>query len=191
MKSNFKVTLIGNKSDEVIGMLCYLFFFVAMYIGAFMDLHWFYTACAIGWTLLGIAAIIAIKLFYVKVNGTHIQARTRTGKKYEFEASEIKKVTCYRTFHLKHGPQFYLDIKAKSEELHLHLNMRGIEEMAGYLIQMHESGVINKQAVSAKCKEELVLYRDRFYKKEDSKASLVLLIALLLIAIGLMGAYFF
>lgn len=164
---NFKVTL--KTKDDVPGMLCYLAIFAAMCFLAFMMPDLLYITVAFLWTLLGLFIIIIHALFYVKVRGTRIQLRTRKGKKYEFDASQIRKISCY-TIWQNRGPKFFLSIKTKTEEVELYSGMQGFGEMAGYLLQMLESGVIDRKAVFAKCKAKLVQYANgRFDAPETLK----------------------
>lgn len=102
-------------------------------------------------------------LFYVRVNGSNITVRTRLGRKYEFNASDIEKVICSKRSSVKYGPLFYITIIAKSKEVCMECGMIGFNEMAGYILDRYENGKINKRAISENCKKELYRYKNKKY----------------------------
>lgn len=114
----------------------------------------------------------ATLLFYVKVKGSNIKVRTRFGRKYEFNASDIEKVICSKRSSVKYGPLFYITVIAKSKELCMECRMVGFNEMAGYILEKYQNGEINKQAISENCQKELYRYKNQeFLEKKKNKRS--------------------
>lgn len=76
--------------------------------------------------------------FYIKVDGNQIKGRTSRGHGYQFQVSDITKVTCsHRTIQGAHGVgtrQNYMTITAGSEKVEIKDSMGGFETMAAYLL---------------------------------------------------------
>lgn len=122
--------------------------------------------------LICLFLVISTLLFYIKVDCSNINVRTRFGRKYEFNTSDIEKVICSKRSSVKYGPLFYITIIAKSEELCMECGMVGFNKMAGYILEEYENGKINKRAISENCKKELYRYKDQEYlEKIKSKES--------------------
>lgn len=75
--------------------------------------------------LLGIFVLCANLLFYVQVNESNVKVRTRFGRKYEFNTSDIEKVICIIESTLNMGSFFYITIIAKSKEFWMECRMEG------------------------------------------------------------------
>lgn len=110
--------------------------------------------------ILAIFTICANLLFYVQVNESNVKVRTRSGRKYEFNTSDIEKVICTIESTLNMGSFFYITIIAKSKELSMECRMVGFHEMVGYILEKYENGEINEQAISEDCRNELYQYKE-------------------------------
>lgn len=108
--------------------------------------------------LPGIFAICADLLFYVQVNGSCIKVRTRSGRKYEFNTSDIEKVNCTIQKTIDAGSFFWFIITAKSKELCMECKMVGFDEMVRYILDKYDGGEIDKHAMTEECRNELYEY---------------------------------
>ena len=169
-QNNFSVrSKYAKKSDEILGMSCLAIFAVLCCVGAFLMPNVFYIIIAIVMTALFIISVVITNNFRIDVSGTNFKVRTKAGKKYEFDASEIEKVTCDKSCSSKRGYSFYLHISAKGKKIDLSVTNQGVEQLAGYLLQMYERGVLNPKAVSEHCRNELARYSSGHYTKTDKK----------------------
>ncbi|MBQ8513954.1 MAG: hypothetical protein IJ496_00970 [Ruminococcus sp.] len=168
----------AKKSDEILGMSCLAIFAVLCCVGAFLMPKAFYIIIAIMMTALFIVYVVITNNFRIDVSGTNFKVRTKAGKKYEFDASEIEKVTCDKSYSSKRGYSFYLHISAKGKKIDLSITNQGTQQMAGYLLRMYECGVLNQKAVSEHCKNELARYSSGHYtridRERDKKVNLIL-----------------
>lgn len=115
----------------------------------------------------GIVSTVSAMMFGVNVEGSMIKVRNRRGQRYEFSCSEIEKVICSQENSTKYGPSFSLTVVTASHELDLAHTMAGFQNMAGYLLEKHESGEIRQKAVSENCKTRLRQYKNGdFYRKK-------------------------
>ena len=110
--------------------------------------------------VVSVAAVLAGQMFRVNVAGNTFYVRTRLGRRYQFDCSDIEQVTCLENNSLKHGPSFYLTLSAKSRDLNLEATMDGFSKMAGFILEKYENGEILPSAVSEDCKRELVRYKN-------------------------------
>ena len=117
-------------------------------------------------TLISIMAILATSLFYVKVNGSVIRVRTRSGRKYEFRCSDIQKVGYYKTIGSKQGAITHLTIKTKSCTVEIRPAMTGFTTMAGYLLDKHEAGEIKSTAITYSCQGKLRQWKNGDVRKK-------------------------
>lgn len=114
-----------------------------------------------------LAMIYVTFMFRVQVENSTIKVRTRIGKKYQFNINDIKKVVCSTKFRIKTGPQFLLKIITQSNrELELDLEMQGFEKMAEYLLEKYDNGELNRNVFSKHTKDELIRYKDGWYKRK-------------------------
>ncbi len=169
-QNNFTVRLrYAKKGDEILGMSCLAIFAALSCAGAFLMPKAFFIINAIVMTALFVLYVISTKNFCIRVSGTNFKMKTRAGKKYEFDASEIEKVTCDKSYSSKRGYSFYLHISTKGKMIDLSITNQGTQQLAGYLLQMYECGVLNQKAVSEHCKNELALYSSGHYTKTDKE----------------------
>lgn len=108
--------------------------------------------------LPGLFSVCASLLFYVQVNGSNVKVRTRSGRKYEFNTSDIEKVSCSIESTIDMGSFFRITIMARSKELCMECRMVGFREMAGYILEKYENGEIDKRAISEDCRKVLYQY---------------------------------
>ena len=99
-------------------------------------------------------------LFRVKVKNSTINVRTRLGRKYNFNCSEIEKVTCSDLWGGKNGPNRSITLITKLHKLDIKHHMNGFKKMAGYILEKYENGEIKETAVSKGCKRKLGQFRD-------------------------------
>lgn len=122
--------------------------------------------------------------FYIKINGEDIKVRTKLGRRYQFNVSDIKKVICSKTFSPKTGISFYITIVVKSKELELHHSMVGFDKIAEYIYKKIEDGEIDKSVISKSSQKELIRYKNReIYptKKQKTKDTILLVVLDLII----------
>lgn len=170
IQSEFKV-VVSRK--DLAGFLCCIsgimfFLILACFIS---DYEIIYTVFVICFFILGFFIVTSMLLFNIKVNGSNIKVRTRLGRKYEFNVSDIEKVFCSRSNSLsKYGPPFYITIITKSKEFEIGCDMSGFEKMAGYILTKFENGEINNRAISKQNQKELLRYKNgEIFKKSTKK----------------------
>lgn len=122
----------------------------------------------IAFFLIFIFVIMVTFLFNVKVIGSTINVRTRLGRTYQFNCSEIEEVVCTKRNSVRYGPSYYINLLTSSDELSMECTMRGFQNMAGYILVQLEQGEIRRTAVSESCKKRLVQFKngDIFKKKK-------------------------
>ena len=106
-------------------------------------------------TVLGVRVALAWILFYVKVKNSEISVRTRLGRHYKFNCSDITEVIVTKQSTVKTGPRYRIIILTDSGKLDLVWSMINFEKMALYILEKFDSGEIIKSAVSPRCKREL------------------------------------
>lgn len=74
---------------------------------------------------LAFSYYVQICCFYVQVNESNVKVRTRSGRKYEFNTSDIEKVICTIESTMNMGSFFYITIIAKSKEFWMNAGWRG------------------------------------------------------------------
>lgn len=189
-QNNFTVrSKYAKKSDEILGMSCLAIFAALCCAGAFLMPNVFFIIIAIMMTVLFIICVVVTNNFRIDVSGTNFKVRTKAGKKYEFDASEIEKVTCDKTYSSKRGYSFYLHMSAKGKKIDLSITNQGTQQLAGYLLQMYERGVLNQKAVSEHCKNELDRYSNGHYTKTDkmkNKRDYMILFGIIAVMFGIL-----
>lgn len=165
--NEFKVVI---SKKNLIAFLC---LFIVIEIGLiamiiFSDYVLMGSVLAIVLLIIGLIAILSTVLFSVKVIGSTIKVRTRSGGQYEFNCSDIDEVICSKRDSVRYGPSFYITIMTKSQKLNLEGTMVGFQEMAGYILNKYENNEIRHTAVSENCKKMLIRYKngDIFKKKK-------------------------
>lgn len=156
---NRKFTVASPLSHKIIALVS----FGVLDAGAILGI--FYVKYVIPWavmvaayTVLFLCAIFATWMFRVDVDGSAIRVRTNCGRKYELHCSDIDKIVCSKSDSGKRGPQFYITVTAKTNKFTLNAHMIGFDTMAGYLLEMLESGELKRSAVAPSCKEKLRQY---------------------------------
>lgn len=167
-KNEFKV--VFSKKDLIAFLCCFfgiMFFIILCFF--ISDDFLLNTIAAICFCLLSSFTVLSSLLFCVKVNGSNIKVRTRIGRKYQFNVSDIVKVFCSKSS-TKYGSSFYITIVTKSRELEIGNTMLGFERMAGYILEKFENGEINSRAISRQNQKELLRYKNgEIYKKSAIK----------------------
>ena len=178
-QNNFIVTSkYARKDERILGFLCFFCMVLIFCAAAFVLPTILTVASAVAMTGLWMFVVISQNNFYLKVNGTNIKARTKAGKKYEFEVTEIEKITCEKSYRNKQGFSFYLYIHVKNREICLEIRKQGVPEIAGYFLRMRENGALKKGVITARCAKELALYRDGHYIKTNEKTERIIFIFL-------------
>jgi len=126
---------------------------------------------SISFFLICIFVVLATFLFNVKVIESTIKVRTRLGRTYQFNCSDIEEVVCSKRNSVRYGPSYYMNLLTKSNELSMECTMTGFSKMAGYILEQLENGEIKQTVVSESCKKSLVQYKngDIFKKKRRNK----------------------
>lgn len=104
--------------------------------------------------------IINELLFRVIVSGVHIKVRSKWGRKYEFNLSDINMVTCEKTHSAKSGTSYFILVITETEKLRIPDIVTGFDQMAGYLLDNYDTGEIKQEAISKKCREKLNMYKN-------------------------------
>lgn len=174
IQSEFKVVF---SRKDLAGFLCCIsgimfFIILAWFIS---DYGIIYTFSVICFFILGFSIVTSMLLFNIKVNGSNIKVRTRLGRKYEFNVSDIEKVFCSRSNSLsKYGSPFCITIIVKSKELKIGCDMLGFEKMVEYILTKFENGEINNRAISKQSQKELLRYKNGEIFKKPTKSKLTL-----------------
>lgn len=133
----------------------------------------------IGLIILGIALwilttilIIPSMFFKIIINGTNIKVRESISKKYEFDATEIEKITCYSTSSSQRGLRNYIGIFAKSKEIEIDMCMSGAGKLVEYLLELYETNTLNLGTINHRHKRTLTVYKDRYTKKKKKEISI-------------------
>jgi len=103
-------------------------------------------------------AVLTALLFYVKVNGANIEVRTRLGRKYRFDCSDIEEVIYFKRNSVRYGPSFYITLLTETKKVVMEGTMTDFDKMVEYILEKHNNGEINKKAVSELCKKKLFQY---------------------------------
>lgn len=113
--------------------------------------------------------ITRLIMFYVKIEGSIIKARTRFGKKYQFNCREIDRVSCYSDYQRKGGPFHDINMKVnlmgKDVNIYAQSDMTNFSTMAAYILDKYERGEIKQEAISKNCKKMLTRYKNMESKK--------------------------
>jgi len=98
--------------------------------------------------------VLTYLLFKVEVIDSTISVRTKIGRCFSFNISEITKIVCdvYDTEDRQVG---IIRIEIENRKFEMEQTMDGFQEMAGYILEKLESGEINETAVSVYCKRKL------------------------------------
>lgn len=124
-----------------------------------------YLFLAIIFFAIAFVVVYCTLLFYVKVENRTIYVRTRLGKRYIFNCSDIEEVICSKRIG-RYGPSYYITLLAKSHKLTMEGTMTGFQIMAGYLLDKYESGEIKRNAISEDSREILLKFKNGEYKKK-------------------------
>lgn len=123
--------------------------------------------------------------FYIKVDGNQIKGRTSRGRGYQFQVSDITKVTCsHKTIQGAHGVgtrQNYMTITADSERIEIKDSMGGFETMAAYLLHKSETGELSSSAISGYAKRLLGEYAEDKNKDDSGRALFVVIFVLMVV----------
>lgn len=118
------------------------------------------TVLAILFFLLIFTVELSEVLFFVKVENSTINIRTRYGRRYKFSILDIDKVICSERSSWKYGTIYYITLFIKSHEFEMEGSMNNFGKLAGYLLEKYEKGEMNDSALPDNCKRRLCHYRD-------------------------------
>lgn len=113
--------------------------------------------------LIAFAMVYITLMFKMSVENNTFHVRTRLGKKYSFDLSEISKIRCTKKIRPRLGPQFSLLIYVGEREIELYSEMSGFDKMASFLLDKINAREVNEGCISKKSKEELIKYSKRAY----------------------------
>lgn len=113
--------------------------------------------------LIAFAMVYVTLMFKVCVENNTFHVRTRLGKKYSFDLSEISKIRCTKKLRPRLGPQFSLLIYVGEREIELYSEMSGFDKMASFLLDKINAREVNEGCISKNSKEELIKYSKRAY----------------------------
>lgn len=123
--------------------------------------------------------------FYIKVDGNQIKGRTSRGRGYQFQVSDITKVTCsHKTIQGAHGVgtrQNNMTIATSSEKIEIKDSMDGFETMAAYLLHKLEAGELSSSAVSGYAKGLLGEYTEDKNKDDSGRVLFVVIFVLMVV----------
>lgn len=155
-----------SKTGLIVFCLIY-FVFVALCVAMFIFDYNFNLSITFASFLFitGGMVILSTVLFKVKVEDGIFKVRTKLGKKYKFDISQIRKVVCAKHDRPRLGPQYTITIITEVNELELNMQMNGFDSMAGYLLSEYDSGNLNKSVVSKCCYKELLIFKEGRYVK--------------------------
>lgn len=122
-------------------------------------------------TALFVAIILlADSYFRIVVDGINIKVRTKTGKKYEFDAAKIKKVKARwirRGINKEDG--LFLEIDTEDNHFVINMEKNGAEKMLLYLIKLYKSGFLDSQVIDDDCKKILFIWKGKFKQRGKYK----------------------
>ena len=95
-----------------------------------------------------IVSAITSVLFMVGVNDSNISVRTRLGKRFSFDVSEISKLIFYKELNGYNVRSAVIIIKTASNKIIIKEGMIGFQLMIEYILEKLASGEINEAAAS-------------------------------------------
>lgn len=88
-------------------------------------------------------------IFLLKIENDFFTGRSKTGKKYKFHCSEIKKIKySARTKGKYQTVEFSIIIETKTMQLKTTDGMTNFSKLAAYLLEQREAGVLKKSAIA-------------------------------------------
>ena len=132
-----------KKTDLLIYLLCESVFIIACIV-MFIKRYNFKLSMILAIYLFVTSALMVSSTILFKV-------RTKFGKKYEFDLSEIFRINYTKHDNLKHGPQYALIITTQNRELELIRQMKGFDTMVNYLLNKYNDGKIDDKVISKYC----------------------------------------
>lgn len=141
-----------KKTDLLIYLLCESVFIIACIV-MFIKRYNFKLSMILAIYLFVTSALMVSStiLFRVSVENEKFKVRTKFGKKYEFDLSEIFRINYTKHDNLKHGPQYVLIITTQNRELELIRQMKGFDTMVNYLLNKYNDGKIDDKVISKYC----------------------------------------
>ena len=115
----------------------------------------------ITFTIGAMLIFVSTMLFKMEVENNYFKVRTKTGKNFEFNLSEIERVFCIRKNGIKVGTNYYIKIYARERFIEVNNSMDGFETLAAYLIEKYENKEIYKDAISDYNIKQLKMYKDK------------------------------
>lgn len=100
-------------------------------------------------------------LFMVEVNDSNISVRTRLGKRFSFDISEISELIFYKELNRYNVRSAVITIKTASKKIIIKQGMIGFQMMIEYILEKLESGEINEAAASPYLKIRISEFLER------------------------------
>ena len=104
---------------------------------------------------------ISTLLFKMVVENNCFRVRTRLGKKYEFNLSEIEGVFCIKRTGIKVGNYYSIKIYAKNHFFAITSKMDGFETLAEYILQMYINDELYEDTISKYNIQQLKMYTSK------------------------------
>lgn len=147
---------------SIFTVICVVMFFKCKYtmLNIFFATYLFFMA---------LIMVIPTILFFVKIEGEIINVRTRIGRKYEFNVSDIEKIICEKRNGPRLGPSFSIRLMTSDKEVEMDMKMINFDKISYYLLYELSNGKIKNNAISKHCKNELIKYKDESYKNCKKK----------------------
>ena len=103
-------------------------------------------------------------LFKMEVENNYFKIRTKLGKHYEFNLSEIEKVFSIKRSRSGLYTKSYIKIYAKDRFYEVNNKMEGFETLSEYFIQMYINDELYENAIDKETIEQLKFYASKNYK---------------------------
>lgn len=133
--------------------------------------------CVLALVVLGIFGLPTVLRFilalsYVKVDGTNFAIRIGFHKKYTVTCADLKKLRCYKDISGKGHVTYYIGLEFGDDKtLAIPHGWRNFKQLALYLSEMHDAGVIEESVIRNKDKKTLLRYsKGEFAPKRKKRA---------------------
>jgi uncharacterized integral membrane protein len=156
---NFKVSFC--KKDVIYFMAFFVIALVACIFILFNEKYRKLSVFGITFTIGAMLVFVSTILFKMEVEKNYFKVRTKLGKKFEFNLSEIERVFCIKRSGVKVGTNYYIKLYAREHFFEVNSSMDGFEIMAKYLLKKYKNGEMYKDAISDYNMEQLKIYSDK------------------------------
>ena len=155
----FKVSFC--KKDVMYFMTFFIITLMACMFILFNEKYRGLSIFGIVFTTCAMLIFVSTILFKLEVENNYFRIRTKFGKKFEFNLSEIERVFCIKRSGVKVGTNYYIKIYARERFFEVNSSMDGFETMAKYLLKKYKNGEMYDDAISDYNKEQLKIYSDK------------------------------